>query len=75
MFGAIGNFLGNNLGSLWETDVNTLGTRTPNPPPPPNTAFLFKKENWTPDECMMRLLIDCMKLLFPKLFVTIFGLG
>jgi hypothetical protein len=26
-------------------------------------------------ECMLSLPIGCMKFLFPKLFVTIFGLG
>jgi hypothetical protein len=26
-------------------------------------------------ECMLSLLIGCMKFLFPELFVTIFGLG
>jgi hypothetical protein len=27
------------------------------------------------DECMLSLPIGCMKNLFPKLFITIFGLG
>jgi hypothetical protein len=26
-------------------------------------------------ECMLSLCIRCMKFLFPKLFITIFGLG
>jgi hypothetical protein len=33
------------------------------------------KKNWTPHEGKLSLLIGCMQLLFPKLFVTIFGLG
>jgi hypothetical protein len=42
------------------------------PPPPPSP----KGKKWTPHhEGMLSLLIGCMKLLFPKLFVTIFGLG
>jgi hypothetical protein len=36
---------------------------------------LLKEKNWTPRECMLSVLIGCMTLLFPKLFVTIFGLG
>jgi hypothetical protein len=46
-----------------------------------------KKILWSPDhpklkrkiarhfECMLSLPIGCMKFLFPKLFITIFGLG
>jgi hypothetical protein len=66
--------LGELLGEPLGTRCEHTGNKEPKPPPPP-TAFLFKKENWTPHECMTRFLIDCMKLLFPKLFVTIFGLG
>jgi hypothetical protein len=58
---------------LLELDKNTLGTRekTKNPCPP-----LFQKEkNWNVHECMLSLHIGCMKFFFPKLFVTIFGLG
>jgi hypothetical protein len=32
-----------------------------------------KEKNWTSHECMLSLLIGCMKPLLPKLFVTIFG--
>jgi hypothetical protein len=42
--------------------------------PSPQTQNL--KENKARHlECMLSLLICCMKFLFPKLFVTIFGLG
>ncbi len=34
-----------------------------------------KEKNWTVHECMLSLPIGYMKFLFPKLFVTIFGLG
>jgi len=39
------------------------------PPLPP-----LPDKKWTPHECMLSLLIGCMKLLFPKLSITIFGL-
>jgi hypothetical protein len=35
----------------------------------------LKEENWTPHECMLSVLIGCMKILFSKLFVTLFRLG
>jgi hypothetical protein len=62
------------IGTPWEHDGNTLRTREENKkiPVPP----LKKKKNWTVHECMLSLLpIGCMKFLFPKPFVTIFGLG
>jgi hypothetical protein len=34
-----------------------------------------KEKIWTVHECMLSLPHGCMKFLFPKLFVTIFGLG
>jgi hypothetical protein len=40
-------------------------------PPTP----LKKKKNWIVHECMLSLSIGCMKILFSKLLVTIFGLG
>jgi hypothetical protein len=67
--------LGISLGTLWELDGNTLGTREktqkvtlPRPP-------WKEKKNWIIHECVLSLHIGCMKFLFPKLFVTIFGLG
>jgi hypothetical protein len=34
-----------------------------------------KEKNWIVHECMLSLPIGCMKFLFPKLLVIIFGLG
>jgi len=47
----------------WEPDGNMLGTKKKNE----------KKSRHF--ECMLSLRVGCMKFLFPKLFVTIFGLG
>jgi hypothetical protein len=47
------------------------GKKKTSPPLLPQT----EKKNWTLQQYMHSLLIVCMKLLFPKLFVTIFGLG
>jgi hypothetical protein len=41
---------------------------------PPTTQNLKEKKS-RHFECMLSLPIGCMKFLFPKLFVTIFGLG
>jgi hypothetical protein len=52
----------NLIGILWEHDGNTLGTRgnfkkkIKSHPTPPQ-----KDNNWTPCECMLILLIGCMK--------------
>jgi hypothetical protein len=35
----------------------------------------LKRKKSTQFECMLNLPIGCMKYLFPKLFVTIIGLG
>jgi hypothetical protein len=48
------------------------------PPPPPNThqpTQNLKEKKSRHFECMLSLLIGCMKFLFPKLFITIFCLG
>jgi hypothetical protein len=61
-------------GITWEHDGSTLGIwkETKKIPSLP----LQKEKNWTPLEWMLSLLlIGCTKLLFPKLFVTIFGPG
>jgi hypothetical protein len=42
--------------------------------PFPQTQNLKENKAW-PLECMLSLPIGCMKFLFPKLFVSIFGLG
>jgi hypothetical protein len=56
----------NMLGTHWEQGRKTKNASPPLPP---------KGKNRAHHECMLRLLIGCMKFLFPKLFVTIFGLG
>ncbi len=87
-WGAIGNTLGEHIGNLgnilrtWWEPIENLRRGTcweqrkneKNPPLPPKTQNL--KENKPRHlECMLSLPIGCMKFLFPKLFVTIFGLG
>jgi hypothetical protein len=62
--GAIGNVLGN-------ASRNSLGTY-PCPCPPQK---IKRERNWIIHECMVSLLIACVNCLFPKLLVTIFGLG
>jgi hypothetical protein len=57
------------LGTLWELG-NSSGTY-PTPWPPQKK----EKRNWIVHECMLSLLVACMKFLFRKLLVTIFGLG
>jgi hypothetical protein len=57
----VGNMLGT---QKKETNYITL---PPHPTP--------KGKNRAHNECMLSLPIGCMKFLFPKLFVTIFGLG
>jgi hypothetical protein len=73
--------LGSSKGTTWEHFENLIVTlwehiwkEAKNNPkksltPPP------KEKNWTPNDCMLSLLIGCMKVLFPKLFVPIFDLG
>jgi hypothetical protein len=62
---SFGEQLGN-LRNFMEHDENTLGT---------HWEHEEKQKNWTLEECMLSLFVGCMKLLFPKLFVTSFGLG
>jgi hypothetical protein len=51
----------NLMGTHWETKKILLS--------------LSKKKNWAPHEGRLSILIGRMKLLFQKLFVTIFGVG
>jgi hypothetical protein len=52
------------------------GRKTKNTPPAPPFPRPSPKEKTTAHhECMLSLPIGCMKFLFPKLLVTIFGLG
>jgi len=70
--GAIGNTLGEHIGNLmgihWEQRTNET-----NPPPTPKTQNLNEKKS-RHFECMLSLPIGCMKFLFQKVMVTIFGL-
>jgi hypothetical protein len=67
----LGRSRGNNLGTwgtLWEHIGNKEKNKKSRLLPPP-------KKKLDTHECMLSLLIGHMKLLFPKLVVTIFGLG
>jgi len=63
----------------WELKGNMLGTKGkinksfPHPLTTPTQNLKEKKTRHF--ECMLSLPIGCIKFLFPKLFVTIFGLG
>jgi len=68
--GAIGNILGNasrNTLGTWELFGN-LSLSLP-------ISKKRRKRNCMIHECMLSFLIASMKFLFPKLLVTIFGLG
>jgi hypothetical protein len=43
--------------------------------PPPSPLPYQKEKNWTSHESMLSLSLAVWKFYFPKLFVTIFGLG
>jgi len=58
----------------WEHVGNTLGTRKEKqklPSPPPHPTPLPEGKNRAYRECM--LTVGCMKFLFPKQVVTLFG--
>jgi hypothetical protein len=61
------------MGTHWELEGNKEKMKKilHNPPSPK----LKRKINSRHFECMLSLPIDCMKFVFPKLFVTSFGLG
>jgi hypothetical protein len=63
------------MGTHWELEGNTLEQRKKRKKTslPPNLKLKRKKSRHL--ECMLSLPIGCMKFLFPKLFITIFGLG
>jgi len=70
-------------GTNWKPDGNLKGTcweqrkKEKNPSPTPFAAPTqnLKEKKSRHFECMLSLPIGCIKFLFPKLFVTIFGLG
>ncbi len=80
---AIGNTFGEQIGNLmgirWELKRNMLGTKekrknlSPTPLAAPTQNLEGKKSRHF--ECMLSLPISYIKFLFPKLFITIFGLG
>jgi hypothetical protein len=69
-------------GTHWELEGNMLGTKEkwekksspPPPPPPPYPKLNRKKKQGTLSACCAFPLAT-WNFLFPKLFVTIFGLG
>jgi hypothetical protein len=65
------------MGTHWELEGNMLGTKEKRkkilPPHHPTQNLKGKKSEHF--ECMLSVPICYMKFLFPKLFVTIFGLG
>jgi hypothetical protein len=64
------------LGTSKKHDENTLRTRKGKKEKKKKCPHLIpKRKNRAHHECMQSLRIDCMKFLFPKLFITIFGLG
>jgi hypothetical protein len=67
--------LGTPLGNILGTTGNLKGAKenekNPSTPRPQN----LKEKKSRHFECMLSLPVGCMKFLFPKLFVTIFGLG
>jgi hypothetical protein len=64
--------VGNLKGICWEQRKKE---KIPPPSPLPPSKKLRRKIKSRHFECMLSLPIGCMKFLFPKLFVTIFGLG
>jgi hypothetical protein len=59
----------NIMGTHWELEGNK-GEKKSSPAP----QTLKEKES-RHFKCLLNLPIGCMKFLFPKLFITIFGLG
>jgi len=57
---------------MWEQTGNTEEETNYNSPTPPHPP---KGKNRAHNEFMLSLPIGCMKFLFPKLFITILGLG
>jgi hypothetical protein len=78
------NMSGNSLGTHWVLKGTIVGTHLeqgknenksfPPPPHPPSPPKLKEKKQGTLSACLGPP-IGCMKFLFPKELVTIFGLG
>jgi hypothetical protein len=66
--------LGTTWGTLWEYIRNMTGQREKAKNSSPTLSFPKRKE-LDPSCVHAEPFIGCMELLFPKLFVTIFGLG
>jgi hypothetical protein len=67
------------LGACQELKRNILEQRkkekNPSPTPPTTPTQNLKEKKSRHFECMLSLPIGCIKFLFPKLFITIFGMG
>jgi len=61
------------MGTHLELEANMLGTKEKMKKIPPPQNLKEKKSRHF--ECMLSLPTGCMKFLFPKLIVTIFGLS
>jgi hypothetical protein len=61
------------MGTHLELEGNMLGTKEKMKKIPPTQNLKEKKSRHF--ECMLSLPTGCMKFLFPKLIVTIFGLS
>jgi hypothetical protein len=72
----LGTSWGTHVGTFWELNGNiwehikNKGKKQKTPPTPPP-----KGKNRAHHECMLNLCIGCMKFLFLKLFVIVFGQG
>jgi len=71
--------LGKILGTHWELERNIVRThwevgKNEKKSPPPTPKHKKKKDQGTLSACL-GLPIGCMKFLFPKDFITIFGMG
>jgi len=72
----LGTPLGNTMRTWWEHVGNKGIWKKSSPTPPPqNPNPKLKGKKTRHFECMLSLPIGYMNFLFPKLFVTIFGLG
>jgi hypothetical protein len=59
------------MGTHWELEGNKGKMKKI----PPSSPTNIKEKKLRHFQCMLSPPIGCMKFLFPKLFITIFGLG